>query len=158
VIRRRPNKPFWENVRVGAPGECWPWLGYKRPSGHGLTCYKSMPIHASRKAWILTKGEIRGGLCVNHRCDNAECCNPAHMYLGTRADNMRDYWGVTPVEEIYKARKNGASLRECAERFGLHISTICRVCGSNNPLCGPHCSVGRVLRNNAIDEICKETA
>lgn len=118
---------FWAKVDRGAPHECWPWLGYRKPSGHGLTSYKSLQIHASRKSWILTHGEIRDGLCVNHRCDNAACCNPAHLYLGTRADNMRDLWGETPVAEIYEARKRGASLRECAEHFHLHISTICRV-------------------------------
>lgn len=118
---------FWKKVKRGRASECWPWTGYVKASGHGLTTYKSMCIHAHRKAWILANGEIRDGLCVNHRCDNAVCCNPRHMYLGTREDNMRDYWGITPVEEIYQARKNGASLRECADRFGLHIATICRV-------------------------------
>lgn len=118
---------FWEKVQRGGASDCWPWLGYRKASGHGLTSHKSLMIHASRKAWILTHGEIRDELCVNHTCDNAICCNPDHMYLGTRAENMADYWGVTPVEEIYKARQGGASLRECAERFGLHISTICRV-------------------------------
>lgn len=29
----------------------------------------------------------------------------------------------------------------------------CGVCGSSNPLCGPHCETGRQLRNNAIDEM-----
>jgi hypothetical protein len=27
---------------------------------------------------------------VLHRCDVKACCNPAHLYLGTRADNARD--------------------------------------------------------------------
>lgn len=139
----RIRRPFWEKVTRGAAHECWPWTGYKRSSGHGLTSHKGMCINASRKAYILTHGHIRSDLCVNHRCDNAACCNPAHLYLGTRADNMIDFWGKTPpgerrqrgrpttldnaeLERLWVMRRKGATLKECAVKFNVHIATICR--------------------------------
>lgn len=134
---------FWKKVKRGAPNECWPWIGYKRPSGHGLTSYNSTPCNASRKAWILANGPIQGDLCVNHRCDNAECCNPAHMYLGTRADNLYDRFGKIPAELrgmgarrcalsdedlaiMWEMRRGGATMRECGDRLGVHHTTIAR--------------------------------
>lgn len=144
AYEQRLTALFWAKVQVGTEDECWPWLGYTKPSGHGLTSLQSMPIHASRKAWILTHGPIRGDLCVNHRCDYPACCNPNHLYLGTRADNMIDMWGKTDgferaprgrnhvltleqVGELYQMRKNGATLKVCAAKFGCHIATVCRI-------------------------------
>lgn len=142
-LDERASAKFWAKVARGTYTECWPWTGYKKPSGHGLTSYKSEPIHASRKAYILTHGPISSSLCVNHRCDNAACCNPAHLYLGTRADNMIDRFGNTKpeyrlatgrarvltdrqIETLWKMRREGRSLKSCAEKFDVHIATICR--------------------------------
>lgn len=135
---------FWQKVDQSAgPDACWPWTGYCKPSGHGLTQMDGSPIHASRKAWILTHGRIGRGLCVNHKCDNAVCCNPAHMYLGTRSDNMIDRWGRTTPENrqplgrphvltdeqldrLWEMRRTGSTLKQCAAVFDVHIATICR--------------------------------
>lgn len=139
----RERKPFWEKVERAAPDQCWPWLGYCKKSGHGLTSHNSHPMHASRKAWILTHGEIRSELSVLHKCDNALCCNPLHMYLGTRADNMIDRFGYAAPEdrqqrgrptvltreqiaEMWEMRRQGKQLRECAAKFGVHVATVCR--------------------------------
>lgn len=100
-------------------------------------------MYASKKAYILTHGEIPSDLCVLHRCDTAICCNPAHLYLGTRADNMIDRFGkIAPeqrsrtgrnrvltdeqIEALWQMRREDKSLKECAEKFGVHIATVCR--------------------------------
>lgn len=41
-------------------------------------------------AWILANGQIPNGAVVRHGCDNPPCCNPAHLEIGTAADNVRD--------------------------------------------------------------------
>lgn len=134
---------FWEKVQKGDPKDCWPWLGYQRTSGHGLTMLEGMPIHTSKKAWILTHGPVPDGLHVLHKCDNAVCCNPKHLYLGTPIDNAIDTHTRRPFEErvsgsqqckltdeqlekLWQRRRGGATLRACASEFNIHIQTVIR--------------------------------
>jgi hypothetical protein len=41
-------------------------------------------------AWEQENGPIPNGMVGCHRCDNPPCCNPKHIFPGTRGDNCRD--------------------------------------------------------------------
>lgn len=51
---------------------------------HGRT------ISVHRAAWLLSRGAIPEGMSVCHSCDVPTCCNPAHLWLGSPSQNMRD--------------------------------------------------------------------
>jgi DNA invertase Pin-like site-specific DNA recombinase len=57
-------------------------------------------------------------MMVLHKCDNRQCVNPEHLYLGTHSDNMRDR-----KERARTTKGEKAGPVQYPERFK----------GSNNP-------------------------
>lgn len=107
---------FWSKVDCRGPDDCWPWKSAAVSSyGYGVLNIKNKVHSSHRLAWELTHGPIENGLHVLHRCDNAPCCNPAHLFLGTHQDNMADMnakgrngtAGTTRVPQTaYRIRRN----------------------------------------------------
>ena len=82
---------FWSKVQKGEPGECWLWTAGLRHGGYGQFRWDTgTTMQAHRVAFELTHGPIPDGQVVRHKCDVPGCCNPAHLELGTTADNNRD--------------------------------------------------------------------
>lgn len=88
--KKKPiSERFWS--KVSKSEGCWLWTGARLPRGYGKIgrdCGGWDLAH--RVSWELHFGAITDGLHVLHKCDNPPCVNPAHLFLGTRSDNMQD--------------------------------------------------------------------
>src|SRR5690242_19244746 len=77
---------FANFVRCDAETGCWIWTGYIARNGYGR--YRREGAH--RVSYERANGHIPSGFQVNHSCDRRLCVNPAHLWLGTQVDNMRE--------------------------------------------------------------------
>ena len=81
---------FWSHVEK--TDECWIWTGRVNNQGYGQL---SIPggkryILAHRFSYELVHGAIMPTVFCLHRCDRPTCVNPAHLWLGSQTDNIRD--------------------------------------------------------------------
>lgn len=127
---------FWSKVKTGGLDQCWIWQGSKRGQYGGLM-FRGKRDGAHRVSYLINCGEIPEGIDVLHRCDNPLCVNPAHLFLGTHADNMHDMKmkgrakaprgeranaGKLTAAEVLQIRellKIGLTHREIAACFGV---------------------------------------
>ena len=82
-----------KNRCVYSKAGCWIWTGGKGHGGYGTVTIGNEKWGTHRLSFHLFIGPIPPDLMVCHHCDNPECCEPSHLFLGTAKDNMLDAIG-----------------------------------------------------------------
>lgn len=130
---------------AGAPDECWEWTRSRNKNYGAIAVHGSRMRQAHVVAWELHHGrELPAGMVVRHACDNPPCTNPAHLELGTHADNVDDKVSrgrqsigeshgiakltesdVAEIRRLYAA--GGLRQKDIAEMFGVTQSNISHI-------------------------------
>lgn len=140
---------FWSKIdKSGGEDACWPWMFAKNKRGYGwfhLPGTTATSVLAHRLAYSEVHGLIPDGISVLHKCDNPPCCNPKHLFLGSRRDNNEDMRvkgravnppinrgashgkSVLTEEQARKIILDPRKAPEVAKEYGVHKSTIHRL-------------------------------
>jgi len=150
-----PEMGFFDKHRAkiifAGPGECWLWSAARTVYGYGTLKARGKMRLAHREAYEVEHGEgSASGMVVRHRCDTPACVNPAHLEIGTHADNIRDKMergrqkcggvkgeahgcaklteaDVRAIRLAYSSGGNTHGQRAIARRFGVSKSQIGRI-------------------------------
>lgn len=147
-------KRFMDKVHI--TDGCWEWTGCKqkphpanpRSLPYGSFAVNRRAVRAHRVSYQFFNGHIPEGMQCLHRCDNPSCVNPAHLFIGDQAENMRDMGDkgrrvsapqpgsrnpmarlstedVIDIFEAYHLR--GELQRVIAARYGIRQHTVQRI-------------------------------
>lgn len=103
-----------------SPEGCFNWKLSCDRKGYGQSGLEGKTRYAHVMSYETFRGPVPVDMYVLHRCDNPRCINPAHLFLGTQLDNMRDCiskgrhaWG----EKVPNARLKNADILQIVERY-----------------------------------------
>lgn len=93
--RSRKTTPIKErllrNTIINPDTDCWEWQGAVNNVGYGMIRDEDKMRTTHRVSYEEHSNKsIPKDMCVLHTCDNPRCVNPAHLWIGTHTDNMRD--------------------------------------------------------------------
>ena len=140
---------FWSNVnRAGGRRSCWLWTAGTFTRGYGQFRVGKKKWRTHRLVLALNGTDISRGIVI-HSCDVTGCCNPAHLRVGTHAENAADRdrrgrgrfpgpanpargeanggGGKLTATQAAQIKRSRGHARLVAERFEVSISLVYQI-------------------------------
>lgn len=122
-------------IKIDPETGCWNWTGCKNRGGYGTINIDNRSTLAHRASYATYRGPVSRRIKVLHRCDNPECINPDHLFLGTQKENVADKVAkgrqarfkltADDISAIRAAR--GTFQRQLARQYGVTQALISRI-------------------------------
>jgi len=138
--RAKLDARFWAKTKDEPETGCVLWIGGAPGEGYGTFRIAAVNARAHRVSYVMAHGPIPMGLVVRHTCHRPRCINPAHLIVGTQAENAQDMLkaGRAPRGPGSNPRKLcaigaliirgdnilGVPVKETARNLGVHVSTV----------------------------------
>lgn len=126
VIRR-----FWEYAIVKGHNECWEWVGPLGKDNRGVLSIGDTGhrITASRLSLLMNGADLPDEKLACHKCGNANCVNPNHLYSGTNITNGADASAMKRLNGQNKTHcKHGHELTADNVRIRSNGTRNCKAC------------------------------
>ncbi len=132
-------KRLYAKIVCDIKTRCWNWAGYSNREGYGKIDFNSKKQNVHRIIYQYFYGPIpEDKPLVLHHCDNRKCCNPMHLYAGTKKDNAIDREKRHRSNHPCGEKSSGAKLTEkqvieirASKETQIVLAKRFRVCKSN---------------------------
>lgn len=143
ALRKQDALEFLMDNTVKIPfAGCWIWMGSCK-NGYGRASILGKETYAHRYVHERLVGPVPLGMYVLHRCDTRCCINPAHLFIGTHAQNLQDmatkgrHWnqrlGRDDMDAIRKMAAGGVARVKIAAHVGCSASRISALLNGKKP-------------------------